>query len=203
MKKFSFVRLIMPVLVMLIFVLFSSMGGDEKQSDTLDWKMGLQNVKTKEMVPFSAPVQSRTGEKFRLVIKPEANCYCYIVAESSNNDEIGILYSGKLEGGKDWLSSELELSPPRGSESIFVITSKAEQTALSQLISAYKSNSGPTQRRALMNEVFRIRSEVSLLKEVPEKPVLMGGSARGAPGNNEGVEFSGLGTYVKTISLNH
>jgi len=37
--------------------------------------LALQEVKSRDMVPFSAPVQSKAGAEFRLVINPNAACH--------------------------------------------------------------------------------------------------------------------------------
>jgi len=191
------------ILVLFAVILFISAGGAEKQAKPFNWTMALQNVKTGETMPFSAPVQAGTGEQFRLILNPETACFAYVIAESATSDDLAVLYSGPLKAKEVWYSPDLLLSPPKGSESLFVVTSRGEQTDLAQRISAFKGNPGVTQRRALMNEIMRIRSDVSQFKEAPEKPVLMGAATRGAPNNAEGVEFSGLDTYVKTISIEH
>ena len=194
----------MPVFFALSLLVFISAGGSEQQEDkSFAWTMALQNIRTEDLLPFSAPVKSSTGERFRLVIRPEADCYCYVIAESTNGEEVAALRAGLLDSGKEWLSPDIVLAPPGGSESIFVVVSRDEQAALVQSIDAYNSGNTPVRRRILMNEVLRIRGEVSRYREIPEKPIVVGGSARGNPGRNEGVEFSGLDTYVKTISIEH
>jgi hypothetical protein len=202
MKKLFSQKWPAAVLAPLSFIFFVAAGGSEAANKNFTWSMALQNVRTGELLPFSAPVQSATGERFRILIQPAEACYCYVIAESSGDDSVAVIQAGALKGGEVWLSPELVLSPPRGSESLFIVVSLEEQTALSQRISAFTANSGPIQRRALMTEVFRLRSELSRFQETPEKPVLMGGAARGG-GTDRGVEFSGLETYVKTISIEH
>jgi len=174
-----------------------------QQGKALNWSLALQNVKSGDLLPFSAPVRSFTGEQFRLQIIPSASCYAYVIYESPSGDEIAILHAGALKGGETWYSQILELTPPRGAESFYVIASVEEQKNLDQRITAYKNVSGSVQRRALMNEIFRVRSDVSKFKEAPEKPVLMGGASRGSPEKNQGVEYSGLDSYVKTVSIEH
>jgi len=197
MKKYLLISLIV-IITMPIFA-----GGSQQDNQTLTWTLALQNVKTGDMVPFSAPVKSWTGEQFRFIIKPDADCFCYVIAESPDGDEVAVLYSGPIKNGDTWYSSVMQLAPPSGSESFFIIASREEQRTLAQRISALGANSTATARRALMNEIFRLRSEVSQLREGPEKPVLMGGSARGSQDKIEGTEFSGLGVYVKTVSIEH
>ena len=190
--------------ILFSLVFFLSAGqGEVKQSSNFDWSLALQNVKSGDLVPFSAPVRSRTGEQFRLVIDSGSAIYCYVIAESPDGDDVGVLYAGPLKSGETWYSAVMELTSPQGSESLFIIASKEEQKTLAQRIAAFNNNSGNTQRRALINEIFRIRSDASNFKEAPEKPVLMGGASRGSPDKNQGVQYSGLETYVKTISIEH
>ena len=174
-----------------------------QQNRPFNWSLGLLNVKSGELVSFSAPVRTWTGEQFRLIISPGAGCFAYVIYESPSGDDVEVLYSGPLKSGEVWYSPVLELTNPQGSESFFIVASRDEQRNLSQRISALNNSSSSTQRRALMNEIFRLRSDASRFKEAPEKPVLMGGAARGNPEKAQGVEFSGLETYVKTISIEH
>ena len=202
MKRSQLWKFFLPAAALLCLVLFVSAGGAEKQSRPFSWTLALQNVKTGELLPFAAPVKSETGEQFRLMVNPQTACYAYVIAESANTGDVTVLYAGSLKAGETWSSGVLVLSPPKGSESLFIVASLTEQAGLSKMISAFNSSPGVTQRRALMGEVMRIRGEVSLNKEAPEKPVLMGAASRGSI-SGEGVEFSGLDTYVKTISLEH
>ena len=189
--------------ILVLVLCFAAVSLFAQQNRPISWTMALQNVKTGELVTFSAPVQSFSGEQFRIIISPSAACFCYIVAESPDGDEVEVLFTGPMKSGESWYSPIMQLAPPRGQESLFVIVSRDEQRTLAQRITSFKNNSGSIQRRALMNEVFRLRSDVSRFREEPEKPVLMGGAARGAPEKSMGVEFSGLVTYVKTISIEH
>ena len=198
MKKLT----LLALLIVPCSLLFAAGGSDKQQDKTFTWSMALQNVGKDEVVPFSAPVKSTTGEKYRLIINTETDCYCYVIAETANDDVV-VLHAGPLKRGTAWFSPEIVLSLPNGSENFFVVASRDEQQDLARSAASYQGSTGPTQRRALMNEVFRLRSDVSQFKETPEKPVLIGGTARGDPGKNEGVEFSGLDTYVKTISIEH
>ena len=196
-------RNLMLCLVLLSFVFFIAAGDAQaQQSKPFGWSLALQNMKSSDLVPFSAPIQSWTGEQFRIVINPESAIYCYVVVESPG-DEVGVLYSGPLKSGETWLSQVMELAPPKGEESLYIVASHEEQKTLAQRIAAFNANAGSTQKRALMTEIFRIRSEGSKFKEAPEKPVLMGGASRGTPDKSQGVQYSGLDTYVKTISIQH
>ena len=198
MKKIT----ILCLMVLFVAALPVFANGDRDTSGPFSWNMALINARTGEMVPFSAPVQSSTGERFQLVIEAESTCYLYVIAISADETEADILYAGLFGAGQIWYSQILELVPPQGSESLYVITSLTEQQTLAQRITAYNANSGATQRRALVNEIFRIRSDASRFREEPEKPVLMGGATRGED-KGTGVEYSGSEIYVKTISIEH
>ena len=193
------------LLLVLVFfaVFFFPVSVFAQQGKSLSWSLALQNVRTGDMIAFSAPVQSWTGEQFRFVITPEAGCFAYVIYESPGGNDVTVLYSGPLKSGEPWYSGILQLAPPRGSENFYVVVSLEEQKTLAQRISVFTANPGAVPRRALMNEIFRLRSDVSKFKEAPEKPVLMGGAARGTPDKNQGVEYSGVASYVKTVSIEH
>ena len=209
MKKSNFRNYVFLILL----ICLASVQVFAQQGKSFKWSMALQNAKTSKNVPFSAPIQSATGEEYLLLIQPGAKSFIYVIAESPG-DEITVLYAGQMKSGENWMSEKLVLTEPKGSESLFVIASLEEQKVLAQRISAFNDNGGTSQKRALMTEIFRIRSDASKFKESPEKPVLMGGASRnmvltklknneGSDQKNEGVEFSGVGTYVKTISIEH
>ena len=199
MKKYP-----LPVLLMffLVFSLSPLSAGGQKETAPFSWTMGLQNAKTGELIPFSVPVSSWNGEQYRLVIEPSRDCYCYVVAESPDGDEVSILFAGFIKAGETWYSPIMVLTDPQGTESLFIIVSSNEQEVLSQRISALRPSSSASQR-AVMNEIFRLRGELSEFREVPERPVLMGGASRGSAEKSQGVEYSGLAAYVKTISIEH
>jgi len=174
-----------------------------QQGRTLKWSMSLQNVKTRETIPFGETVQAETGEQFRLIIQASGRSFLYVIAESPETDAIAVLCEKQMRKDETWQSGVLQLTEPQGIEYLFVITSLEEQKDLARSIAAFQNNQGFIQKRALRNEIYRIRSDISQFREAPEKPVLMGGATRGDPERNQGVEFSGLGTYVKTISIEH
>jgi len=204
MKNYTSIKkTVVVILTLLPLMFFVSAGGSDSAGDNFSWSMGLQNVRSGEMVPFSAPVAASTGEQFRLVISSEAECFAYVIYESPDGNDVLVLHSGAMQKGEIWRSGVFQLTEPKGSESLFVLVSRNEQRTLAQRISAMGNNPTASQRRAVMNEVFRIRSDVSKTREAPEKPVLMGGAARGQEDRNQGVEFSGSAAYVKTISIEH
>ena len=197
-KKGGLKAVVTVILIGLSLFLYVAAGSSEKRS--FNWSMVLLDVKTGTPVSFSAPVQSSAGEKFCLIIKTDADCFCYVVVENSGGDVLDVLLAGPLSKDEPWNSPDLKIVDPSGSDSLYVITSREEQKTLAQRISALKDAPSAAQRRAVMNEIFRLRSDVSRFKETPEKPILMGGVGRTTA---EGVQFSGLDAYVKTISIEH
>ena len=193
-RRFGYVSLLLCLTAVYSFA---------QQDKPFNWSLALQNVKSGESVPFSAPVQAKTGDKYRLVIQPQADCFCYVIYESPGGEDVAVIHAGPLKSEGIWYSSVLELTAPRGAESLFVVVSRDEQKTLAQRAAALNNNAGSSQKRALKNEIFRIRSDASKFKEAAEKPVLMGGASRGTPEKSQGVEYSGLGIYVKTVSIEH
>ncbi|MCL2139409.1 MAG: hypothetical protein FWH41_07755 [Treponema sp.] len=185
----------------LFFFLMTVMQVSAQQKKPFKWSMAFQNVKTQEMMPVTKPVNAQTGEQFRLFICPAETIFCYVIAESSNGSDLSVIYADSLKS-KDIWDFEIQLSLPRGSESLWVIASRDKLPSLDQKIAAMEPDPGSSQRRALMNEIFSLRSQVSKFKETPEKPVLMGGASRGSA-KFDGWEFSGLDTYVKEIAIFH
>jgi len=197
-SKTGFALLVLPLL---LFISAGSSDRTDRTKDFLNWSLGLLHVQTGDMIQFTSPVHSSAGEKFRIVISPESTCFVYVIYESLHEDLINVIYAGPINNDETWYSGILELIPPGGLESFYIVVSREEQKILTERINELKQV--PEQKMAVMNEIFRLQAEVSMVKEEPPKPALVGGAARGTPGKNRGVEFSGLSTYVKTISIEH
>ena len=190
------------VFLSILLSLYSLVPLFSQEDRTFFWSMCLQNIRTTEFMPFFAPVQSSTGERFYLIMRFQHECYCYIISENSPTGEMIVAYTGQIAGNK-FFNFRFELTPPGGSESIFIITSRVQLGTLEQRIAAFNTNSGMRQRRALMNEIQNLRRDASRFTETPEKPVLMGGAGRTVTERDWGVEYSGSELYIKTISINH
>lgn len=187
------------VAVLLLPVFYLAAGGaSDKSNMPFNWSLGLQDKKG-EFISFSKPIKSKKGDRFSLLINPDAACFCYVIMELPDENDLVVLFSGHLQKDEQWRSTELEPVTP-GDSDFYVIVSQEEQKTLAKRISAFSAKSGNAQRRALMNEVFSIRSAVSQFKETPEKPILTGGAVRNVD-NRE--EFSGFDTYVKTITIEY
>ena len=195
--------LLLPLLLFIPAGNAFAAGSSDSSKTPLAWSLGLLHVQTGEMIQFAAPVKSASGDKFRIVISPAAACFAYVIYKSPNGEELDVIYEGPIKNDETWYSSILEPIPPGGPESFFVVVSQAEQKILEQKISEFKQTPEPAQKEALINEIFRLQGEVSQIKETAPRPSTLGGAARGAPGKNQGVEYSGLAAYVKIISIEH
>lgn len=203
MKIMSKARFALLVLPFLFFISAGSSDRLNRANAPFNWSLGLLHVQTGDMLEFTAPVQSSTGEKFRIVISPETACFAYVFHESLHEDGIDVIYAGPIKNDETWYSSILTLISPGGLESFYIVVSPEEQKTLAERINELVQDPEVAKNLAVKNEISRLQAEVSQVKEAPPKPALMGGAARGTPGRNRGVEFSGLSTYVKTISIIH
>ena len=92
-RRKTFVKTALALLVLCAGSVFA------QQKDAFTWRMGLQNCKTGDLVSFSAPVQSRTGEQFIIQINPDNGCFVYVIYQSPGGDEVVVLHSGALKKG--------------------------------------------------------------------------------------------------------
>jgi hypothetical protein len=194
---------LLPILLSLVFS-GTAFADDKYPEKAFTWSLALQNERTGGYLPFAAPVRFAGGERFRLILNTEADCYLYVLAEVSAARDLAVLHSGPLKRGITWFSPVMAMSSMGGRESLYVVTSREEQATLAERINNFSGNGNTLHRRLLMNEVFRLRNEASQFKANPERPVLIkGSSTRDMYGSNEGMEFFGMATYVKTISFEH
>jgi hypothetical protein len=166
--------------------------------------MSLVNGLTEQGLSFSRPVTTQAGEIVYILIESENPCYCYLIAQDSERNLI-ILNNGKLQGNTILKVGPVEILPPTGTESFYVVMSALPRTNLeTQIRSFSKRQKSQRTTNNVMDEIFNIRREVSSLQENPEKAVLMGGTFRGEEQKPvEGTHYSGAGAYVKTIVIRH
>jgi hypothetical protein len=172
------------------------------QEKNFTWSLAMSSAQ--EAVSFTRPVSMKTGDIFTIYLQSETSCFAYVLAQDSEN-KIVVLHSGSLNAGEELLLGPMQITPPGGSETFYVVMSLEEQKQLKNTINAFnRNNTNSRASRNVLNAVMDLRRAVSRLREEPEKPVYMGGAFRGSgtPGI-EGVSYSGLGTYVKTIIINH
>jgi hypothetical protein len=169
----------------------------------VDWKLAFVKWRATDIaaLPFSRPVILSDGDKFQLFIMDvKTPAYCYVIYDSTDGKLSPLLQSTLRPGESILLPSESEafqVSPPGGTEKIFVIVTAERQTRLERL---FKS---PDDAQVILDEVVRIRQSTSTLAEAPEKPAPMGGVTRGKDLAVQGSEYEGQLSYVKTIRIEH
>jgi hypothetical protein len=172
--------------------LFAQAG--KRGNEDFEWSLGILNQKRRSDIALNRPVTMETGDQFSFRLKSGAPCFVYVVAQYSGG-AAAAFYSGPLEAGKTVDIGPVELSGYGGTETFYIIVSAAEQTALGAAIAAYGIEPERA-ARSVANEIFKLRRAVSRLNEKTEKQVSMGGGVAG-------LEFSGAGAYVKTVSVEH
>ena len=97
----------------------------------------------------------------------------------------------------------LILTPPGGQEIFYVVMSDTPRKALDDSLGALSvRGESRTAMDDVINEVLRIRREISQVREHPEMPVSMGGSFRGEEWESA-FRYSGAECYVKSIIIRH
>jgi hypothetical protein len=165
------------------------------------WSLALLNQRVGVSVSLERPALMETGDIVSFYVTSEADCYCFLVAQSSDN-EVAVLHSRPLKAGEEIRTGAVQLAEPPGTETFFIVMSAGRQRKLEQAVEAHARNPASTRTgRAVLNEVFALRREVSRLGEKPEQPVYLGGAFRAL--DVEGTLFSGADMYVKTVSISH
>jgi hypothetical protein len=188
-----------PILSM--FFLAAALGAvfaqaEKTGSGAFEWSVGILNQKRKSVIALNRPVAMEEGDRFSFRLKSGADCFAYVVAQFSDSSAAA-LYAGPLKAGGAVDVGPLDVPPSPGTETFYIIISAAEQAVLTEAIEAYKTGPDPARAvRSVANEIFNIRRAVSRLNENTEKQVSMGDGV-------EGLEFSGAGTYVKTVMVDH
>jgi hypothetical protein len=186
----------LAVLLVLFFVLPLA-----AQERNLSWSMALINS-SRQGVSFTQPVSMRNGEIFSLNISGKAPCYVYVIAQDSKR-KMSVLRAGRARAEEAITIGPMQLTPPGGDETLYVVVSLSEQTRLQEVVNAYKKSENSRNSRNLLNSIMEIRRSISRLRENPEKPVYMGGAFRGPDGQTQATEYSGLDVYVKTVIIKH
>jgi hypothetical protein len=188
---------------LLPILLFIALSASAQAGRAFEWEIALVNQKRSTGISADRTVQMATGDVFNFLIKTEADCFVYVIAQGSDNAVL-VLYGSPLKKGNEVLVGPVELTPPSGTETFFVVLSAGAQRRLGQAVEAYRKNPGSSRTaRTVMNEVFALRRDVSQLDQTPEQPVYMGGVFRGGDSSVPGLRFSGSNLYVKTINISH
>jgi hypothetical protein len=193
----------MKKVFLLPMLLSAALGAFAQSGRAFGWEIALVSQKSGAGISADQAVLMKTGDIFNFLIKSEADCFAYVIAQSSDNSVL-VLYGSALKKENEVLVGPVELTPPSGIETFYVVLSAASQRKLGQAVEAYRKNSASSRNaRTMMNEVFSIRRAVSRLDQSPEQPVYMGGTFRGGESSVPGLRFSGSNLYVKTVNISH
>jgi hypothetical protein len=150
---------------------------------------------------LSKPIKMKSGEKFQLFLRViGSRAYGYVLYNAVDGS-VDLLAQGSLsEDNPVYLPAKNEfftVTPPSGTERIYVVVTATRQVKLEKLLA--KSKKDP---EAILDEVKRIQLSVSTAMEVPQKPVPIGGVLRGDESLKVS-QFEGRETYVQIIRLEH
>jgi hypothetical protein len=190
--------------ILLVPILFSTvLSASAQPGRAFDWTIALVNQRRGTGISVDKPVQMETGDIFHFLIKSGADCSVYVIAQDSDNS-VFVFHGSSLKRGEELRVGPAELTPPSGMETFFVVVSAGAQRKLDHALKAYQQNpSSSRAARAVMNEVFALRRDISSLDQNPEQPVYMGGAFRGEETSITGLRFSGSDTYVRTFNISH
>jgi hypothetical protein len=190
--------------VFLLSVLLSAALSAFTQSGrAFGWNIALVNQRRNAGISVDRTIRMETGDIFHFLIKSEADCFVYVIAQGSDNS-VFVFHGSPLKRDEELKVGPAELTPPSGTETFFVVVGSGPQRKLDQSLEAYQRNpNSPRAARAVMSEVFAIRRDISALDQHPEQPVYMGGTFRGEDAPIAGLRFSGSNVYVRTFNISH
>jgi hypothetical protein len=188
---------LLPVLLSAALSAFAQSGR------AFDWNIALVNQRRNAGISADKTIQMETGDIFYFLIKSEADCFVYVIAQDSDNS-VFVFYGAPLPRGEELRVGPAELTPPPGTETFFVVVSAGAHRKLARALETYQKNpDSPRAARAVMGEVFAIRRDISALDQNPEQPVYMGGTFRGGDASVTGLRFSGSDSYVRSFNISH
>jgi len=173
------------------------------QAQDLSWNIMFLKGRGRESVSISQIIRMETGEVFQIAITPDSNAFCYVMAYDSGRN-IYTLHNAPLTAGNEILINQLQLTPPSGTETIYVIMSLERLTRLESLIQAHQANPNSRQHTdSLRREIVSLQNTASRLGEPISSFIPGGGTARGSSTIEHVNRFSGVGLYVRTITIRH
>lgn len=208
-KRIFSVKKLLPFCVLLS--VFSVLPAQTDSS--LVWQLAfLHNVSGRlESLPISQVAQLKDGDQFKLKISADDDACCYVVFEQGDGS-VAVLCNAKLKAFEtqalpgDADDALFVLSPPDGTDKIHVIVSDRPVKSVELLLAKLeKEGSAPAISRGILDEIARIKQNLSPVTEKPSKPAVMGAATRaiGTPSASASTEFSGASLYVKTIRIRH
>ena len=195
--------------VAILFLSFLPSPLVSQSSKSLDWQIQFRSVKIREPKPILKPINEEiaveNGSECWLVIKADADSYCYVVCYTSDKD-LFVLHNQALRGGAEKTIRIGVVRDPPGIETIYMIMSLSRQTNLEKLIENFEKNKGSRQHfNNLYYEVVNMQNTVSGLGEPVGTIISSGGTTRSTDGDDQNfaTKFSGKEIYVRPITIRH
>jgi hypothetical protein len=190
--------------IAVMFVLFTA--GFCLYAQAFAWDVKFLKGKAQESLPISRQIRMETGEFFLITVKPEADCFCYVVFYDSAR-QITVLRDAPILGGVEVNIGPFELEDPAGVETFYVIMSLERQKNLESLIQTFNGNNSRQNANNLYNEVVNLQKAVSSLGEPASSFIASGGTTRAGPSDavqqTQATRFSGKAVYVRAITIRH
>jgi hypothetical protein len=172
------------------------------QAQTLSWNIKFYKGKERETVSISRIISMKAGETFQIAIRPDADCYCYVVCYDSDRN-IFVLKDLFLSGGSEITTDPIEITDPAGTETVYVIMSLKKQAQLESLIQTFNANPNSQQNaNNLYREVVRLQNEATGLGEPANTFIASGGTTRGTT-EEYATRFTHKDMYVRAIAIRH
>jgi hypothetical protein len=172
------------------------------QAQNFSWDIKFLQGRNRESKSVSEPIKMETGDDFLITIKPDADCYCYVVCYDSER-KIYVLKNEYAKSGYEIFLKPVDITDPPGTETVYVIMSPERQTKLETLIQAHAGNPNSQQHtNNLYREVVSLHTTVSNLGELAHSFISGGGTNRS--GSDEYINrFSGKNLDVRRIIIRH
>jgi hypothetical protein len=200
------------IMCLCIIMLFASMFCQAQSLINWQFAFLLPGNDSKGPVDTSRPVKLPDGSEFRLYLKPESDVDCYIVYEQADTIA-SVLFCGEVTAGRaiylPGRDKVFSVVPPAGTEKIHIIISGCPQKTLETFAAALQEHPRDLSiSQKIIDEILRMKQNVSAFTEVSVKPVSTGGTARAfmpgiSPDDPVCTEYSGAGLYVKTVRIRH
>jgi hypothetical protein len=175
-----------------------------QEANPVTWELAVLkgDIVKQSSQELGKPIGMKNGDKFQIylrVIEPGASVY---VLFNGSDGSLSPICSITLDANSALMlpspDETYTITPPGGTEYLYVLVSSARQTALEKLLKARTVDAN-----AVLEEIKRIQLTGSKLTEVPQKPVPMGGVSRNRLEFLKATQFEGKGSYVQIIRLDH
>jgi len=172
-------------------------------SQSLDWQIQFLRGRDRESTPINRTIRMENNDAFMLVVKAEADCYCYVICYDSEQ-QIDTQLNEAIKGGSQVPVGPVFLTEPSGTETFYVIMSITRHEELEKLINLNEKSPSRQNTSDLYREIVRLQNAASDLGEPATAIITSGGTSRGAAEEQSfATKFTGKEMYVRAISIRH